>query len=72
MTSERIAFETRTLFERHHLIQLVAWLMAELEPRLRVAWRAKAVRYNHLGKDFEDAPEWYLKVVEGFANWRHR
>jgi len=72
MTSGRIAFETRTLFERHHLIQLVAWLMAELEPRLRVAWRAKAVRYNHLGKDFEDAPEWYLKVVEGFANWRHR
>ena len=27
--------------------QLVAWLMADLKPRLRAAWRAKAVRYNH-------------------------
>lgn len=70
MTKGRIAFETRTLHERHHLIQLAAWLLADLEPRLRMAWRAKAVRYNHLGKDFENAPGWYLKVVEGFADWR--
>jgi hypothetical protein len=35
--------------------------MVDLQPRLRMAWRAKAVRYNHLSKDFEDAPEWYLK-----------
>lgn len=70
MTKGRITIETRPLHERHHLIQQVAWLMVDLEPRLGIAWRAKAVRYNHLGKDFENAPEWYLKVAEGFSDWR--
>lgn len=70
MTKDRIAIETRPLHERHHLVQLLAWLMMDLEPRLRMAWRAKAIRYNHLGKDFENAPGWYLKVVEGFSDWR--
>lgn len=72
MIKGRIAIETRPLHERHHLVQLLAWLMVDLEPRLWMAWRAKAVRYNHLGKDYEDAPEWYLKMVEEFANWRHK
>jgi hypothetical protein len=66
----RIAFETRPITERHHLAQTVAWLMMDLRQRLLIAWRAKAIRYNHLGKDFENAPVWYLNVVEGFANWR--
>ena len=66
----RIAIETRPLHERHHLNQLVAWLMVGLEPRLRMAWRAKAVRYNHLNKDFKDAPAWYQKITEGLADWR--
>ncbi len=70
LSAGRIATETRTLHERHHLIQLIAWLMVDFEPRLRLAWRAKAVRYNHFGKGFADAPEWYLKVVEGFSDWR--
>lgn len=70
MAKGRIAAETRPLHERHHLIQLVAWLMVGLEPRLRTAWRAKAVRYNHLEKGFEDAPAWYSEIVEGFSNWR--
>ncbi len=72
MTNGRITIETRPLHERHHLIQLVAWLMVNLEPRLRTAWCAKAIRYNHLLKDFVDAPVWYLTVVEGFADWRIR
>lgn len=72
MTKGRIAIETRPLHERHHLNQLVAWLMVDLEPRLRMAWRAKAVRYNYLSKDFESAPEWYLKIVGDFADWRHK
>lgn len=70
LTKGRIAIETRPLHERHHLVQLLAWLMVDLEPRLRMAWRAKAVRYNHLSKDFKNVPEWYLKVIEGFADWR--
>lgn len=72
LATGRVATETRSQHERHHLIQLVAWLMADLEPRLRMAWRAKAVRYNHFGKDFECAPEWYLKIVSNFADWRHK
>lgn len=68
----RIAMETRPLDERHHLIQLVAWLMVDLAPRLEMAWRAKAIRYNHLGKDFEGAPEWYLAVIESFMDWRRK
>lgn len=70
MTRGRVSIEARTLAERHHLIQLVAWLMVDIGPRLRTAWRAKAVRYNYLRKDFKNAPEWYLKVVGGFSDWR--
>ena len=65
-----ISFESRELDVRHHLIQLAGWLMVDLEPRLRSAWRAKALRYNHMLKDFERAPKSYLKVVEGFSDWR--
>ncbi len=69
---EKIPFESRSLLERHHLIQLVAWLMADLEPRLRSAWSARALRYNHMKKDFDDAPDWYISIVDKFANWRER
>ena len=68
----RISIETRTLVERHHLMQLIAWLMMDLQPRLRDAWLAKAVRYSHMLKDFERAPPYYHKIVEGFSNWRQR
>ena len=66
-----ISFESRVLAERHHVIQLVGWMVMDLEPRLRGAWRTKAVRYNHMLKDFDRAPQSYLEIVEGFANWRN-
>lgn len=66
----RIPIETRTLTERHHLMQLIGWLMMDLRPRLTDAWRAKAVRYNNMLKDFERAPRYYLKIVDGFSDWR--
>ena len=66
----KVSFESRTLTERHHLIQLIGWLILDLEPRLRKAWREKAVRYNHMLKGFKGAPESYLKVVNEFADWR--
>lgn len=72
LSKGRIATETRPLIERHHLLQLVAWLMVDLKPRLSAAWRSKAVRYNHLLKDFEDSPLWYREVVDEFSNWRIR
>jgi hypothetical protein len=66
----KVSFESRVLAERHHLIQLIGWLMLDLEPRLRKAWREKAVRYNHMLKDFERAPESYLTLVNEFSDWR--
>lgn len=66
----RMPIETRSLLERHHMMQLVAWLMADLEPRLRGAWRSKAVRYNRMIKDFDDVPQFYADIVAGFSNWR--
>lgn len=69
---EKILFESRSLLERHHLLQLAAWLMVDLESRLRGAWSARSLRYNHMKKDFDDAPDWYIRIVEKFSNWRER
>jgi hypothetical protein len=60
----------RAIQERHHLLQLVGWLNADLEPRLKAAWCAKAVRYNVLLKDFDAPPVHYKLIVEKFSNWR--
>ena len=70
MTHGRVSIEARPLAERHHLVQLVVWLMVDLEPRLFRAWRDKAVRYNHLLKGFEHPPKSYLEVAETCSNWR--
>lgn len=70
VTAGRVAIESRPLSERHHLMQLVAWLVVDLEPRMQAAWRSKAIRYNLMAKDFEDAPQWYLEMVERFSDWR--
>lgn len=72
LTLGRTPFETRSLDERHHLIQMAAWLMVDLEPRLRVALRAKAIRYNHLLKDFADPSSSFIKMTAKFSNWRSR
>ncbi|MEM5769819.1 MAG: hypothetical protein AAGU32_16250, partial [Bacillota bacterium] len=71
LTGGHISFEMRSIQERHHLLQLTGWLMVDLEPRLTVAWRAKAVRYNLLLKDFEDPPVGYKLIVEKFSDWRN-
>lgn len=67
---DRISIETRDINERHHLMQLIVWLMIDLEPRLRMAWRSKSLRYNSLLKDFHDPPVWFANIAEGFSNWR--
>jgi hypothetical protein len=69
-SGDRISIETRDIFQRHHLIQLIVWLMSDLEPRLRMAWRSKSIRYNSLLKDFHDPPAWFANVVANFENWR--
>lgn len=72
LTQGHVSFEMRPIAERHHLLQLTAWLLADIEPRLRAAWRCGAVRYNVLTKDFPDSPGWYDQIVGKFANWRVR
>lgn len=67
-----MSYESRTLAERHHVIQLVGWVMMDLEPRLKRAWQARALRYNHMLKGFDRAPRFYLEIVKGFENWRER
>jgi hypothetical protein len=69
-SGDRISIETRDIYERHHLMQLIVWLMIDLEPRLRMAWRSKSIRYNSLIKDFHDPPAWFANIAESFANWR--
>jgi TniQ len=63
LSAERESFEARPLNERHRLIQLVGWLMIDPESRIEIIWRAKAVRYNHLLKDLQHPPKWYLKIT---------
>jgi TniQ len=70
VTQGRVAIESRPLIERHHLVQLAAWLMADLKPHLRKAWLGKAVRYNHMLKDFDDPPLEYVNMTRHFSNWR--
>jgi hypothetical protein len=72
LTGGHISFEMRPIQERHHLNQLVAWLLADLNSRLTVAWRTGAIRYNVLLKDFPNAPTTYRDMVQKFVNWRMR
>jgi hypothetical protein len=70
--SGKMHVETLPLVQRHHLVQLGAWLMGDLQERMSVAWRSRALRYNHMEKDFDDPPFWYRNVVGQFSNWRMR
>lgn len=76
MGIDEIAINTKDDIEgagiemRHHALQVIVYLMLDLEPRLRGAIAAKSVRYNHLKKDFDDMPFWYEELVDGFSDWR--
>ncbi len=62
----RMSIEERRLAERHPLLICGLWLMVDLDDRLEAAWKAKAVRYNLMVKDFRDPPGWYSLLVENF------
>jgi hypothetical protein len=64
------SFEYYSLEERHVIIQLGMWLLADPEARIMDAWRNKAVRYNVLKKDFQPRPRWYRDIVEKCSDWR--
>ncbi len=59
----RIPFESLSLVARHVLLQCGAWLLSDRECRLGAAVLAGALRYNHLLRDFDDAPAWYRQNV---------
>ena len=52
---------------RHHVLQVIAYLMLDLGPRLRVAIAVKGLRYNHLKKDFNEMPKCYADLIERFS-----
>lgn len=64
------SFEHLRREERHQWLLCGLWLMADLDTRLAAAWESKAVRYNQMLKDFDDAPKWYQRQVANFSNWR--
>lgn len=64
------SIESYSLEDRHVVIQLAMWLLAEPEVRIIEAWRDKAVRYNLLKRDFKPRPQWYRDIVERCSNWR--
>ena len=70
LLSGNAPFENYLLEDRHVVIQLAVWLLADPEVRIVDAWRNKAVRYNMLNKDFKLRPRWYRDVVKACANWR--
>lgn len=55
--------ETRSVDERHQLLQMAAWLMVDLPGRLGEARRAHAIRFNHLLRDFDEVPEGYRRIA---------
>ena len=70
--NERISISSCELELRHHLMQLIGFLMLDLSGELDAAWRARAIRYNHMLKDFINAPVSYERMVSRFGNWRRR
>jgi hypothetical protein len=64
------SIEHLRIADRHRLLSLALWLMVDLEPRLTLAWRQRAVRYNLLVKEFSGKPKWYRDVVVKCSNWR--
>ena len=62
----RSPFEERSVEERHFILQLAIWLMADLENRIRDAWECGAIRYNNLLKDLQSPPQKYATIVARF------
>lgn len=57
------AFEAHRIDGRHQVVTSALWILMSPEERLRKAWEEKAVRHNHLLKDFRVPPNWYRGVV---------
>jgi hypothetical protein len=69
---KRLAIESLPTATRHVLLQFGAWVLVNPEAHLRQAWKSRAIRYNHLLREFEAAPAWYTGIAEQFSEWRDR
>lgn len=69
LPTRRLTVEQHSQTERHQVLLCGLWLMGNLEQRLEDAWLVKAVRYNHLLKDFEEVPTDYRHLVGRFSRW---
>jgi hypothetical protein len=70
--ASREPIETRPQDERIEMLLQAGWMMADLEGRVRRAWTARAIRYNHLLKEFANPPPWFVALTGRFSNWRQR
>lgn len=68
LSSGMRVFEMRSARERHHLLQLAFWYLADLKPRLTAAWHHGAITYSALLRDFSDRPTWYKNAIAELWN----
>lgn len=59
----RNILEELSLIERHYLVGMGMWLMADPKVRIFEAWASKKIRYNVLKKDFDSMPRWYRETL---------
>lgn len=65
-------FEQKSVDERHHILQLGFWVLADLQGRLSAAWNAGAITNSALLRDFDDCPKQFSLIANRFHNWRMR
>jgi len=65
----RASVETLSLTERHHLVQLAAWLMADLSDQVRggVACQGASVPTRSRGKTLRKYRLWYQQITGRFC-----
>ena len=72
LTEGRIPFESLPLDARHVLLQCGTWILNDIGSRIGGAVRSGALRYNHLLRDFDDAPAWYRQEVNSAVAHRRQ
>lgn len=64
-------FESRTIADRRHVIQLASWLLAQAELRIELAWKARAARYSDLKRDMKMCPAWFSTAIKPLREGLH-
>jgi len=67
-TPLRLFFEHHSVDNRHKLILLAYWLIAEPALRFKDALKSKSIMFNRLYKDFHFMPEWYRVIIRSLPH----